>query len=117
MSDNFDSEGVAFYEDMTEDGKRIARTCMGIRQQNANIIKDIEKLGGDVDVSTARLEHLLQSLVDLKILQPSMMWEIQLDWEKRLRSQLGPIRQRLQELDKTPRPKATKKLWLPDQRG
>ena len=116
MADDID-EQIAFLDKLDDEGVRIARNCINMRLQNSKIVDDIEKFGGEVDVQVARLEHLLTSLVEYGILDAKAMWQIQLDWEKTLRVQLKPVREKLEALSKTPRPKAQKQLWLPDQKG
>ena len=71
------------------------------REQNATIMDEIQKLGGDVEPTMARLEHFIQFLEDEGIIQPEKRWEEQKAWEMGFRDQLVTIRNRIREARET----------------
>jgi hypothetical protein len=109
---NIEDSDIKFFDRLDEDEQRMARDTMNLRLQNANIVADIERNGGEVEVTMARLEHFMESLVDMGIIMPGDLWREQNSWEKSLRSQLKPIRERLADVHTTPRP-VGKRLILP----
>lgn len=80
--------------DLPVDVQPIAIEVERIRTSNAKIVEEIEAQGAEIDLVTARLEHVMNSLVELGVITEKQMWEMQLDWEKALAAQIKPIRER-----------------------
>jgi hypothetical protein len=68
-----------------------------LRVGNAALTGRIEQLGMDLDVSTPRIEHLMQSLVDIGVITELQMWEMQRNWERHLRGELVRIHDKIVE--------------------
>ena len=75
-------------EDLPEETRRIALKALQFREENVSRMQLIEQLGGAVEIANARLEHLLYSLIELGVITEQAMWQINLEWEKKLRPQL-----------------------------
>lgn len=82
-------------EDLPEEVQPIARFALQMREKNAQTIGQIEAMGGGVDIATARLEHVLFSLVELGVIDNMQLWQMQADWEKALRMNLKRIKEQL----------------------
>ena len=114
-------------EDLDPETRVVATKAAGLRVSNANMVREIESLGGGVDVLSARVEHFLVTLANLGVITDDQLWNINLDWEQTLRPQLqdllGQVRaakaneQRLleskQRFAAQPLKAAPPKLWKP----
>lgn len=108
---NINDDDIEFFNSLDEEEKKIARNCLYLRRQNATITADIEKMGGELDVSTARLEHFMTFLVEAGVISPGDLWRAQYSWEQTRRSQISLIRDRLKDVHEAKRPKS--QLVLP----
>lgn len=101
-------------EDLPDDIRKIAVKAQGLRQQNSQMIGEIESLGGGVDVLSAQLEHFMYSLVALGVITERNMWEISLSWETGLRPQVKSSLEAIRQIHTEARRKAaTPKLIVP----
>lgn len=75
-------------EELPTETRKIAIKALQFREANMTLRGHIEELGGNPETVNARLEHLLASLVHLGVITEQAMWEINLDWEKKLKPQL-----------------------------
>lgn len=106
---------------MTEEEIDKLKSKVGIiRETNSALVDEIERMGGGVDLTLARFEHLVQALEDLGVITTEQRWNEQLAWETGLKSQLIAIRDRLIEMHAaSPDPRRPikappkKQLWLP----
>jgi hypothetical protein len=62
------------------------------RTTNAGLVREIEMLGGDVDLATARVEFLMHWLEEAGVVTPLQRRQEQLAWEQGLRPQLIAMR-------------------------
>lgn len=74
------------------------RRIMGLREVNVTLVKEIETMGGEVDLIMARIENLIEFLVQQEVLTEEQKWHEQESWERRLRPQLISYRDRLREI-------------------
>lgn len=77
--------------------EKLSRKVHQLRTTNSGLMGEIEQYGGQMDVAIARLEHLIGELVDLGILTTEQMLIEAEKWERSLRTQLIPVRDRLRE--------------------
>jgi hypothetical protein len=102
MSDDSTLKGREFnagdISDLSAEVQEVAVFALQMREKNAATVERIQSLGGDVDLATAKLEHTLIALVDMGVLTPLQMWQIESDWERKLRKMLKPILERMQGL-------------------
>lgn len=102
------------------DLEKMQRDISIIRETNAALVSEIEQMGGGLDLSLARFEHLIEELQQLGVITEAQRWTEQLKWELGLKTQLVNIRSQLQEMH-AHRPEARrgmvkppeKKLWTP----
>lgn len=105
---------VPRFEDMPPEERALASEATELRQKNAQIAGAMESYGAEIETGSARLEHLLLSLVELKVITMLQMWQINLDWEKNLNSQLRTSLSRLEDARAAAeRAKGKKKLYIP----
>ena len=83
------------FDELEPETREIAVFASQMRERNAATIAEIEAMGGGVDVATARLEHILFSLVELGIITDKQLWQMQADWEKALKAQLRQAKEHL----------------------
>lgn len=84
-----------------DDLEKVKRKVGMLRETNSNIVAEIESLGGEVEITVARVEHMFEFLVQLGIITELQRWQEQYTWERDLKSQLVPVVQRLRT---APRP-------------
>lgn len=102
------------FSEMSEEERAIATEASDLRIKNLRIAGALEQLGADVETGSARLEHLLLSLVELGVITPLQMWNINLDWEKNLNQQLRESHTRVvQQRQAEARAAGQKKLAIP----
>lgn len=77
-----------------------ARKVSQLRSTNAGLMSEIEQLGGELDITTARLEHFIQTLFELGVISGEQLLNEQESWERSLRGQLVPVRDKLREAHK-----------------
>lgn len=73
------------------------RAAGRLRETNAGLMREIESLGGSLDVSVARIEHFIDGLVQIGVLTDEQRWDEQEKWERSLRGQLIPVRDKMRE--------------------
>jgi hypothetical protein len=99
---------------MSSEDLRTYREVMTIRARNSERVAKIESHGRALEIATARVEHILSSLVSLEVLTLAQCLAIQKDWELTLRAQTKAI---LQSLDAEAAEKAKEaarpKLYVP----
>lgn len=81
---------------MSDNEKRL-RKIQQLRSTNAGLMGEIEQYGGSVDLGIARIEHLVRELVTLGVLTEEQQLDEAEKWERSLRSQLIPVRDRMLE--------------------
>ncbi len=94
------------------------KKAMALRELNSDLIQEIEAMGGQVDITIARIEHFINSLVESGVITNEQRWEEQKAWELRLKHQLVPIRNQMKEAllaaqQKQRQEKLQKKIWTP----
>lgn len=105
-------------EDLPEEARPVAVFAIQMRERNAAVAGQIEALGGGVEISAAKMDHMLVALCNLGVITELQMWQIHADWEKNLRGQLKESFERMQAIHRErqveARRKATeKKLIIP----
>lgn len=97
--DSDDLKGRTFnapdLSDLREDIREVAIFAVQMREKNVAAVGEIERLGGGVDLSSAKTEHVLNALVQIGILTELNRWQIEADWERKLNRQLKEMRARL----------------------
>lgn len=83
-------------ETFTDEQTRIHTEMMAIRQRNVARIEKIENHGVQMELATARVEHLIASLIHFGVLTVDQVLEIHKDWELELRKQTKIILERLE---------------------
>lgn len=78
-----------------DDLPKVQRKVQMLRETNSAIVAEIESLGGAVEITVARVEHMFHYLVHLEILTELQLWQEQYTWERDLKAQLVPVVQRL----------------------
>jgi hypothetical protein len=102
------------YDSLSEDEQKVYNEVAIIRERNSGMVAEIEQLGGNVDIATARMEHLLMSLVELGVITTGQLVHIQKDWELSLKPQLRGMRDRMRAIRAEAQKEArTNKLILP----
>lgn len=102
--------------DLAPEVRDVAVFAVRMRDKNVASIGEIERLGGGVELSSAKTEHVLTALVHMGVLTELQRWQIEADWERKLNRQLKEIRARLDEMISAQRTAAKhppKKLILP----
>ncbi len=81
-------------EDML-DGDQLKEwtAIQAIRERNSNRVAEIESLGVVLDLSVARMEHLMSGLLAMGVLSMDQFLALQKDWELTLRKQSQDILQ------------------------
>lgn len=80
------------------DLEKLERKTQMLRGTNAQISNEIESMGGAVEVTVARIEHLIQSMVEEGYLSRSFAVREQYQWERGLRAQLVLTVNRMRDL-------------------
>lgn len=80
----------------SEEEKLEHKTNM-LRTTNGGLANEIEQLGGDIDLATARVEFLMEFLEKEGIVTPLQRRQEQYRWEEGLRPQLIRVRDALKE--------------------
>lgn len=99
-----------------EDRKDLIASAMQtdeLRKRNASLVGAIKQITGtDVEITDAKLIHLMVSLVHRGIIKIDDCVEIQLDWEKQLLDQLTAMIQAVRDQMVTPKG-VHQRLYLP----
>lgn len=106
---------------MDAETEHLGRQMSTVRTVNARLVREIEELGGAVEVVPARVEHFFAYLVDLGVITQRQHVEEQLLWEKHLQPQLRSVRDKLKaaaqlvrdQADKTKQITRSSRLILP----
>jgi hypothetical protein len=77
--------------------EKLQRKINLARTTNAGLTREIQSLGGDVDLSTARLEVLTTFLVEIGVLTEEQRLQEQLKWEVNLKPQLIAMRDTIRD--------------------
>ena len=102
------------FDNLDPETQKIAQNAQAVRDQNVQTLHRIQQMGGDVDITTARLEHFMQSLVSVGVLTDYQMYSINLDWEKSLRGQLQNLLKVMQDRARAAKAEAERpKLIVP----
>ncbi len=88
--------GPIDYDALDEMQKKLYNEVMAIRQRNADRITKIEQSGMSMDLSTARVEHMLSSMVHFGVITTDQLLELNKDWELELRRQSKGILERVE---------------------
>jgi hypothetical protein len=102
------------YDELTESQQKLYREVIAIRQRNADRIAKIEETGMMMDLTTARLEHTLSTLIHFGILTVDQVLEMNKDWELELKKQSREILARVEEAIRLRKAEAARpKLIIP----
>lgn len=103
------------YDKLTESQQKTYREIAALRDRNVARINKIESVGMQIDIWTARIEHLEMSLLWAEIITVDQLLAIQKDWELSLRAQTQAIVPKVDEIlamqNSQNVPK--RKLWTP----
>lgn len=77
--------------------EKLQRKINQLRVTNSGLMNEIEKYDGSLEISIARIEHFIGFLVAEGVLSEMKQCEEQEKWERSLRRQLIPVRDRLRE--------------------
>jgi phage shock protein A len=77
--------------------EKLERQIATLRTTNAGLTNEIESLGGQVDVATARVEFLMNWLEEQGVISKMQRLEEQMQWEKGFKPQLVRVRDGLRE--------------------
>lgn len=83
-------------KDFNEQQQRVYIAIMALREANVDRIQKIEQFGFQMDLSTARVEQLISSLVHFGVLTIDQVLEIHKDWELTLRAQTKALQARIE---------------------
>lgn len=104
-------------EELDDEVRPVATFAIQMRAKNAETISQIEQMGGALDITPAKLDHMLVALCDLGVITDLQMWQIHADWERNLRAQLKPQKETMQGIfqarQEAARRAPAKKLILP----
>lgn len=84
-------------DDLEKERAKHTRKIQQLRNVNHGLAREIEELGGGVDLTMARMEHLVEWLADLGIISEDQRLDEAEAWERHLRPQLIQIRDRIKE--------------------
>ena len=68
-----------------------------LRRVNMQMLSNMKQAGAEIDLGNARVEMLMEWLVEAGLITQLQLLEEQVRWETHLRSQLQPIYQRFKE--------------------
>lgn len=103
-----------YLDSLPEETRRKAVYAQQMREKNSNTATAIEQMGAGVEISSARIDHLIQSLVDLGIVTEEQRWEEEAEWQKHLNVQLRDYHQRVTEMRQAAKAQAKRpQLILP----
>lgn len=71
--------------------EKLDRRVEGLRNINNELTKELNNSGAGVDVSTARIEKLIEFLIGIGVVTPQQRLQEQEAWELHLRSALKPL--------------------------
>jgi hypothetical protein len=86
-----------------------------LRETNSAIIGRLERMGSELELTLARLEHFMTNLVTLGILTEGQYWEEQLSWEEDLNNQAVALEINLREQIQAAQAAQRQKLVTPPQ--
>jgi hypothetical protein len=83
-------------QELDDEARPVATFAIQMRAKNAETISQIEAMGGSLDITPAKLDHILVALCDIGVITDLQMWQIHADWERNLRAQLKPQKETMQ---------------------
>lgn len=95
MLDQDDPNNIDNLDTETQD---LARRVLAMRTTNNKMKNEIERLGGGIDTSEARLDFTLAALCRIGLITSQQVWEINYAWEDTARPQIRAMRNKMVEL-------------------
>lgn len=81
-----------------EEIEKLGRRIKGLRETNAQLTQELAQVGGQVDITTGRIEHALDYLVYVGIMSREQRALEQEAWELRMREALKPMVEQVRQM-------------------
>jgi len=100
-----------------EEVRHLAIKTYKLRETNSAIIDRLARMGADLEVTLARLEHFMVFLVDSGVITEEMYWFEQNQWEMDLNNQVVNYEIQMREQIAAAQSKAKQQLVTPPTEG